>query len=35
MERSVYDLMFSHTNFEVSHDEDELKMWLFQGKQIQ
>ena len=34
MKRSVYDLMFSHTNFEVSHDEDELWMLLFQGKLI-
>ena len=29
------DLMFNHTNLEVSHDEDELWMLLFQGKLIQ
>ena len=34
-EKKCFDLMFSHTNLEVSHDEDELWMLLFQGKQIQ
>jgi hypothetical protein len=33
-EKTVFDLMFNHTNLEVSHDEDELWMLLFQGKLI-
>ena len=34
-EKEDFDLMFSHTNLEVSHDENELWMLLFQGKLIQ
>ena len=34
-EKKDFDLMFNHTNLEVSHDEDELRMLLFQGKLIQ
>ena len=34
-EKKDFDLMFNHTNLEVSHDEDELWMLLFQGKLIQ
>ena len=34
MKRNGFELMFNHTNLEVSHDEDELWMLLFQGKLI-
>ena len=34
-EKKDFDLMFNHTNLEVSHDEGELWMLLFQGKFIQ
>ena len=34
-EKKDFDLMFNHTKLEVSHDEDELWMLLFQGKLIQ
>ena len=34
-EKEDFDLMFNHTNLEVSHDEDELWKLSNQGKLIQ
>ena len=34
-EKEDFDLMFNHTNLEVSHDEGELWMLLFQGELLQ